>query len=112
MARCDRHNATEAATGNFGWALRPRNGDDWGRSGVAAAGMGMVEGHWTPMHSTRAEARGLLSGMRAARRRASVATGGDFKATHLLDNGSVVKLYKTVQDWTPLRWLKVSDKDT
>ena len=105
------HSGTEQATGTFGWVVRPRTGIGWGNFEVEAAGMGTVEGHWSTLHSTRAEARGLLSGMRAMRRALALPTNHPAAISHMLDNEAVVKQYGSVQHWGPLKWLSVSDKD-
>jgi len=102
----------DQATATFGWVARPHTGLALGDNRVAAVGMGAVAGAWKAATSTRAEAAGVLSAMRATRRRVvDGAWESPLEIDHALDNESVVKVFGTVSRWPALRWLKASDRD-
>jgi hypothetical protein len=103
----------EKASGTFGWVARLGSTEcEWCDYTPAAAGMGLVEGHWTTMTSTRTEARGLLDSMRASRRWIEDGLTPNLKhIQHALDNSAVVDLYATIGDRSSLEWLRAKDKD-
>ena len=103
--------ACEAARGSYGWVARSATDDEgWGDFSALLAGAGRVQGQWWEHTSTRAEAAGLLDAVQAAlglRRKHGALLRADFA----LDNEAVVKQCQTLLRWSPLRWLKCSDRD-
>ena len=106
------HAGTSQATTTFGWVMRPPTGVAHGDYGIIAAGMGLVEGAPAAATSTRAEAAGVLSAMRATRRRMQEEEWvRPLEVDHALDNESVVKVYWNMPHWPALRWLRAADRD-
>ena len=106
------HAGTAQATTAFGWVTRSPTGVAHGDYGIIAAGMGLVEGTPAAATSTRAEAAGVLSAMRATRRRMQEEEWvRPLAVDHALDNESVVKVFWNMQHWPALRWLRAADRD-